>query len=63
VCNRAQERVGNANVFPDAAICGAFVITEGHMEVGGMFGGDKKGRVFQEATVSIKVEEILTDEG
>jgi hypothetical protein len=60
--NRAQERVGDASVFSDAVIGGTFVKTESHMEVCGLFGGDEKGRVFQEATGGIKVEEILTNE-
>ena len=45
--------------FSNTVVCGAFIVAETNMEVGGGFRVAEKGRLIQEAAVFIKIEEIL----
>ena len=45
--------------FSNAVICGAFVVAEANMEVGGRCRVTEKGRLIQETAVFVKIEEIL----
>ena len=45
--------------FSNAVICGAFVVAETNMEVGGGCRVTKKGRLIQATAVFVIIEEIL----
>ena len=45
--------------FSNAVICGAFVVAETNMEVGGGCRVTEQGRLVQETAVFVKKEEIL----
>ena len=45
--------------FSNAVICGAFVVGETNMEVGGGHWVAEKGRLIQETAVFVIIEEIL----